>query len=222
MLRQMSSIFGETWWDYMMIGVSKWKLDQASIDERQAECDYYGDPSDNCKNEAWFIRELQAQLLDKFGLQKNFTFAFMDSYSQSGPNLDDEVQQEHWREETEKLWKEATGKNETFEFKTIDDVLEEFAACKSENNRLHDIIDDNITQLVEGLNAVNARVDITDSEVTDLSVKVDSNRDSIDSNKNLIDTTSAGMTRNSNNIEALTSDMGDLEAKVDGVIHDGN
>ena len=49
----------------------------------------------------------------------------MDSFSQSGPNLNDEVQQSHWGEETNKLWSEATSRNETFEFKTIDDVLEE-------------------------------------------------------------------------------------------------
>ena len=62
MFRQMTSIFGETWWDFMMIGVSKWKYSQSAIDERQDACDYYGDPSDRCKNEAWFIRELSQQL----------------------------------------------------------------------------------------------------------------------------------------------------------------
>ena len=62
MLRQMSSIFGEAWFDYMMVGVTKWKYDQYSIDQRQADCDFYGDPSDNCKNEAWFMREMNLQL----------------------------------------------------------------------------------------------------------------------------------------------------------------
>merc|ERR1719430_2607710 len=55
MLRQMSSLFGEAWWDYMVIGVSKWKYSQDAIDKRQEQCDHYGDPSDNCKNEAWFM-----------------------------------------------------------------------------------------------------------------------------------------------------------------------
>ena len=102
MLKQMSSIFGETWWDFMMIGVSKWKYSQTAIDERQAECDYYGDPSDQCHNEAWFVREFNQQLQDRFGVSKNFTFGFMDSFSQAGPAVDDELQQEHWLEETEK------------------------------------------------------------------------------------------------------------------------
>ena len=86
MLTQMSSIFGKTWWDFMMIGVTKWKYDQYSIDQRQADCDFYGDPSDNCKNEAWFIREMEQQLMLTFELNKTFTFAFMDSFSQAGPN----------------------------------------------------------------------------------------------------------------------------------------
>ena len=72
----------------------------------------------------------------------------MDSFSQAGPNINDDIQQEHWNEETSKLWNEATGKNDTFDFLTIDDVLEQNAACKEENKRLHDIIDDNIVKLL--------------------------------------------------------------------------
>ena len=50
---------------------------------------------------------------------------------------------------------------------TIDDVLEENAKCKQENKRLHDIIDDNITELYDGLNTVNSRVDQTVLDVTE-------------------------------------------------------
>ena len=32
MLTQMSSIFGQTWWKFMMIGVTKWKYSQAAIE----------------------------------------------------------------------------------------------------------------------------------------------------------------------------------------------
>merc|ERR1712179_867540 len=92
MLRQMSALFGEAWWDYMIIGVSKWSYSQAEIDKRQADCDYYGDPSENCKNEAWFMREIDGQLQEKFHLSENFTFAFIDSFSQSGPALNDIIE----------------------------------------------------------------------------------------------------------------------------------
>ena len=58
----------------------------------------------------------------RFEVQKNLTFAFMDSFSQSGPNLNDDVQQGYWINETEKLWNKATGRNESFDFKTIDEM----------------------------------------------------------------------------------------------------
>merc|ERR1712198_592710 len=112
-----------------MIGVSKWKYDQESINKRQEDCEYYGEDSEFCQNEAWFIREFNQQLQDKFDLTKDFSFSFMDSFSQSGPNINDDTQQQHWIIETNKLWREATEKNSTLEFKTIDEVLEENAAC---------------------------------------------------------------------------------------------
>ena len=92
----------------------------------------------------------------------------MDSFSQAGPNINDDVQQEHWIEETAKLWTEATGMNETFDFLTIDDVLEENRVCKEDNKRLHDIIDDNITTLFDGLNKTDNRVDQVELELEDL------------------------------------------------------
>ena len=146
-------------WDFMMVGVTKWPYDQASIDKRQADCDYYGDPSDNCKNEAWFIKELSTQFSDKFDITRDFTFAFMDSYSQAGPAQNDVIQQEHWMEETGKLWTEATERNETFDFKTIDDVLEENAACQEENLHLRDIIDEEIANLKESVDANSIEID---------------------------------------------------------------
>ena len=157
----------------MMVGVTKWPYDQFHIDQRQADCEFYGDPSDQCHNEAWFIREMSQQFQDKFDITRNFSFAFMDSFSQAGPAQNDEVQQEHWIEETGKLWTEATGKNETFDFKTIDEGLEENAACKEEVLRLTDIIDEEIAKLKEDVHANQ--------------VSIDSNQISIDENKVAID-----------------------------------
>ena len=133
MMKQMTSIFGHTWWDYLMIGVTKWKYSQAAIDERQNNCDYYGDPSENCKNEAWFKRELLKQIEENFGQTRDFEFAFMDSFSQSGgPNQNDQVQQQHWIEETNKTWQASTTGDGTFSFLTIDDILEEHEICLKE------------------------------------------------------------------------------------------
>ena len=126
MLRQVSSIFGDTWWDFMMVGVTKWKYSQAAIDEREDNCDFYGEDNDFCINEEKFKRTWTQQLNEKFHLNKTFLFTFMDSFSQSGPNVMDDVQQAHWREETDKLWKEATESNHTFDFKV---GMKDFADC---------------------------------------------------------------------------------------------
>ena len=110
----------------------QWSYKQHDVDRRQADCAYFGDLSDNCKNEAWFIREISAQLQEKLHLSRNFTFIFLDSWSQTEANINDQTQQRHWREETDKLWREVTERNQTFDFKTIDEVLADNVRFKLE------------------------------------------------------------------------------------------
>ena len=74
----------------MVIGVSKWKYSQEAIDDRQEACDHYGNPSENCKDEDWFRREIGSQLEEKFGVNRNFTFVFIDSFSQVSSFLTEE------------------------------------------------------------------------------------------------------------------------------------
>ena len=163
----------------MMVGVTKWPYDQFHIDQRQADCEFYGDPSDQCHNEAWFIREMSQQFQDKFDITRNFTFAFMDSFSQAGPAQNDQVQQQHWWEETLKLWDEATGRNETFDFKTIDDVLEENVVCREENQRLHDIIDEDIENLRQDVEHNGELISSLASTLTINTKHIDDNSDEI-------------------------------------------
>ena len=148
---------------------SKWKYSQDAINERNLTCSLM---PDNCRDEAWFMKEFNAQFKEKFGINKTFSFAFMDSWSQSPLGINDPVQQEHWREETDKLWRASTGSNETFQFMTIDDVLEENARCKQENQRLNDIIDDNITELY-------SRVDQNELDLTENKAAISVNADHI-------------------------------------------
>ena len=200
MLKQMSSIYGENWWNFMMVGVSKWRYDQESIDERQEICDYYGDPSDYCKNEAWFIRELSQQFQEKFGIERNLTYAFMDSWSQAGPNLHDEVQQSHWNEETNKLWSEATYRSGIVDFKTIGDILEENALCKEEINRLHDIITEDIKQLKENITSLDTAIHYNSDTIADMEDTITTNRERITENRSFM--------------IALSEDVTDLEDDV--------
>ena len=41
MLRQMSSIFGRDFWNFLVIGVTKWKMSQEAIDDRNRKCQNY-------------------------------------------------------------------------------------------------------------------------------------------------------------------------------------
>ena len=200
-------------WDFMMIGVTKWKYSQSAIDERQDACDFYGDPSDFCKNEAWFIRTLSEQLKEKFEVKRNLTFSFMDSFSQSGPNLYDEVQQSHWTEETNKLWSEATSRNETFDFKTIDDVLEENALCKEENNRLNDIISEDIKQLKENITTLDNKIIRNGEKITD-------NHSSMVLLSKDVDDLTADVEKNSANITEVFEDVAAVQADVITVASD--
>lgn len=138
--------------------MSKWKYDQDTIDARNETCTYY---PDKCKDENWFVEEFDDQFRTKFGLNRSFPYVFLDSWSQGLPDIHDEVQQEHWQEEAAKLW-EFSNTDATFTFMTIDDVLEENAAYKEENERLHKIINEDLSKLkTDGKSFINlSQIDI--------------------------------------------------------------
>ena len=94
MLMRMTLMFGQNWWDFVVIGVSFWAYDQDSIDDRVCSPDY----PDFCKDEEHFAANINSMMQKYFGLDQNFTFVFTDSWSQTaGPpgfNTDDPLQQE--------------------------------------------------------------------------------------------------------------------------------
>merc|ERR1712055_1036042 len=161
MLKRMTLMFGKDWWDYVVVGVSFWAYDQDSIDDRECDPDY----PDYCKDEAWFEKEINSQLQEKFGQTRNFSFVFTDSWSQTGDNTDDPLQQEHWQDESSKLWDITINRPESFSFMTIEDILEENARQRAEIKWLNDVITNNITELI-------ARVDQNDEERGALEEKI--------------------------------------------------
>jgi hypothetical protein len=179
MLHQMSALFGVRWWDFTTIAVSFWPYDQDSIDGREEECELY---PESCKDEAWFQREMNSQIQEKFHVTKNFTFVFTDSWSQTKPHVDDPVEQEHWIEQTLKLW-EIASTGEHFEFKTIDDTLEENQAMKEEIEWLNDVITTNISDLASQI-VVSIGYILLDRQLIYFSFQ--HNADSISSNTGLI------------------------------------
>ena len=85
--------------------------------------------------------------------------------------------------ETNKLWLEATRGNETFDFKTIDEVLEENQLCKEENKRLNDIIEEDIKELNEKVAHNEEKIEnatkVLTNEIANVSSTVVQNTDEI-------------------------------------------
>merc|ERR1712223_1859138 len=155
MLKRMTAIFGSKWWDNVVIGASFWTYDEFSIEKRKCYPKY----QHLCRDEKWFEAEITGQIQSKFNVQRNFPFIFADSWSQTtvppGFNKEDELQQQHWLEETDKLWDAAKQREQPFQFKTINDILEENIRQKRAIEGLNSVIENSIADL---------RPDLTRSE----------------------------------------------------------
>ena len=136
----LKALFGEGFWDHVVMGVSHWAYDKRSQDIRK----------ETGKNETWWMDDMNVQLHEKFHLEQNLTAVFIDSWAKKDFNLNDPLQQEAFDRETEKLWT-IISNNPTFEFKTIQDVLEENRRLKEENKWLNDVITNNISEIMEQL-----------------------------------------------------------------------
>jgi len=221
MIQRMTMIFGQNWWDYLVIGVSFWAYDQESIDERQCYPEY----PDYCHDETWFCEDMNRQLQEKFDVKKNFTCVFTDSWSQTpGPpgfNTDDPLQQDHWKNETGILWDITTSREDTFSFMTIDDILEENTRLKEENKWLNDVIRDNITQLMEMIQNNAEKINTNEGNIEEnagniqdnadnlgiVDSKVNSNSGHIESTNRRIDENKAYIEQNTNNIDQNTANI---------------
>merc|ERR1712136_400936 len=136
MLREMEALFGESFWSFTTIGVSFWPYDINSQNQRN----YSG------QDESWYCKEKNAGLHEHFDIPLNLSCVFIDSWAKQEWNLNDPYQQEAFDRESNKLW-DIVNNTKPFEFKSLEDILEELEAEKEENKHLHDVIDSNITAL---------------------------------------------------------------------------
>ena len=207
MIQRMTMIFGQNWWDYLVIGVSFWAYDQNSIDERKCYPEY----PEYCHDETWFCGEMNRQLQEKFDVKKNFTCVFTDSWSQTpGPpgfNTDDPLQQDHWKNETGILWDITTSREDTFSFMTIDDILEENTRLKEEINWLNDVICNNITQITEMIQNNTEKIITNEGNIQDNFVTIQDNTETIQSNAGKIN-------MNEGNIQNNVDNLGIIEDHV--------
>jgi len=229
MIKRMTAMFGQQWWDYLVIGVSFWSYSEEAIAGRECSPNY----PDDCKDEDWFAREVNAQMQEKFGLTRNFSFVFTDSWSQTLDNIGDEVQQQHWHEETGKLWNITINRQESFFFKTIDDILEENAEQRKEIKWLNDVITNNITQLnnlIQQLNStqishgenikkngqdIENNLRNIDTNFNIANKGINENKDSIEENFNLAN---KGINENKNSIDANIISIVENRNSIDGNI----
>lgn len=85
----------------------------------------------------------------------NLSIVFVDSYAKKESHLDDEVQQQHFKEETDKVWEFALTSPE-FKFKTVDQVLEENAIMRDEIICLNGFIDDELKNTTDRMDKLEA------------------------------------------------------------------
>ena len=118
MLREMEALFGQSFWNNTVLGVTFWSYDENSIRQRNA----------SGKTEEWWTEMMNAALKENYHLKTNLSAVFIDSYAKMGFNLDDQDQQDAFDRESSKLWTIAQT-FDSFEFKTLEDVLEEYDEC---------------------------------------------------------------------------------------------
>merc|ERR1719495_575691 len=148
MIREMEALFGETFWDNAIIGVSFWAYDRASVAKREHQG----------KTEENFIREWNEQLQQKFHINRTLQGVFIDANSQDSWAKDDKPQQEAFQRETAKLWKFAQG-SDLFAFRTVQDVLAENKELRDEIKCLNTVLNQNITELQKDIKQVEAKSD---------------------------------------------------------------
>merc|ERR1719312_2328504 len=210
MLKRMTVMFGQDWWNFLVIAVSFWPFDQDSIDERNEKCDpdypYY---PGSCKDEAWFCEQMNYQLKNKTSSPSNmnFTCVFTDSWSQTYPHKYDPTEQEHWKIETGKLWDITMSRDDVFSFMTIDDILEENTKQRAEIKWLNDVITNNISHLVarvdnqeDKINTNTGQININTGQVNTNTGQINTNKNNIASNNNKITTNTGQINTNKNNI----------------------
>jgi len=207
MLSMISAIFGSKFWDYIVIGVTKWSYSQAAIDERQEACDVNGEDSEECHNEDWFKREVSKEMLEKFGIERELTFSFMDSFSQNGSNIGDEIQQEYWLQETTKLWEAVDGVSTPFIFHMHDDLNLQNQQLEKEIQRLNTTIAD-----------LEAEISLQLAEIDNLNQTIQANYDEILRLQGIIHSQNSTI----NTMQTTISDNNDLILDLETTIEQQN
>ena len=123
------------------------------------------------KTESWYLAEKNKQLQERFHLTHDLEAVFIDSWAKQDWNLDDESQQEAFDRESTKLWDLFTSMT-SFEFKTIQDVIEELAECNIQLDCLSGEVQNNIENLQQEMTRRVMEIEILQSTTFDLDTEL--------------------------------------------------
>ena len=192
MIREMLALFGKKFWDNVVLEFTMWSYDMNSILQR----------NHSGKTESWKLEDTNLALQEIFGVETSLPGVFIDSWAMQDWNLDDESQQIAYKRETDNLWKLTSVMN-PFEFKTIEDVLEELFYLRGENERLTKIIEDDITQLKQDVDHNSVLISGNTKEITGISQQVNDNFSNQGNINNEIQNDLAIHTTKINNLEDI-------------------
>ena len=164
----MEALFGTGFWDHVTLGVSFWKYTEDSINQR----------NHSGKTESWWIEEKNKQIQARFHIEKDLDAVFIDSWSQQTWNLEDQLQQIAFQRETKKLW-DLFSAMDSFEFKTIQDVIEELQECNQ-------LLDGSIEQLQKDMEDRVAEINLLNEDVRNFGIIAAKNRHNILVNGDMI------------------------------------
>jgi len=202
--------------------VSKWEYDEKTIRKREKKC-VPGKKS--CKDEKWFKRNILNQLEKKFHQTRSFEFAFIHSYSQTEDNKDDESEQKHWKEETDKLWTFVTSNNSSFELKGVDDILADNRRLKRQVEEYENTIDTDIANLKEEIQMIKETNDAELNQLKDdnlvnkeeLTLTINTNKEEL---TQTINTNKQELTTKMQNIKLQEVPLGTILAWVNKPVTD--
>ena len=203
MLRSLEGMFGKNFWKQTFLGASHWAYDEHSIRERN----FTG------KNEEYWTAEMNKGLREKLHVDHDLESVFIDAYAKQEWNIADEGQQMAFDRESEKLWR-LYSELPNFEFKSMEDILEELEEAQQEIVYLNNIIEKNITEL-------QARMDEIEMENVERKMETDLLDSKVLENNQLISNLDGRVSDNEEKISINTESFEDkimnFECPIDKV-----
>merc|ERR1712038_1180408 len=125
------------------------------------------------------MKEINAQLEDKFHINMTLQGVFIDSFLQQPYNKPDKYQQEVFKNQTQKLWDLSMDKK-LFGFKTVEDVLKENQELREEIIQLNNTLKDDIADIKKQLSQQNMSISQNTEAIGLYSDAITKNTESID------------------------------------------